>query len=183
MCYSAEVSFITWTFGMACAAFLASIGQPFMSFAFPLLVSQMQLVEGLRWIHALPDPLLALLGKAVLYAQPAVALLEAGQTKWISVYIVSQAVMEFLGGSRDNRFVVAKDGHLAWKWLSPLESIVNIPYWVALFFAASILYPRWLNTILMVLLIYYVAMHYEYGTWGSLWCMSVNILWFYYLLR
>jgi hypothetical protein len=183
MCYSAEVSFLTWAFGMSCAAFLASTGQPFVSFAFPLLVSQMQLVEGLRWIHALPEPLLAGLGKAVLYAQPAVALWEAKQIAWIPLYVVSQAVIELLRGSRDTRFVVAKDGHLAWTWLSPLDSVVNIPYWIALVAAAGILYPTWLNGILMTLLAYYLAMHYEYGTWGSLWCVSVNILWIHYLVR
>jgi hypothetical protein len=183
MCYSAEVSFLTWGFGMACAAVLAFTGQPVKSFLFPLVVTQMQLIEGLRWTNALPEDILALLGKLTIYLQPAIALLEAGQTQWIPLYAGSQAIVELLLGSRDSRFVVADDGHLAWKWLPKFESLGLLPYWVAIIFASRILYPRWLNLLLLGLLIYYVTFHHQYDTWGSLWCVSVNILWIYYLLR
>lgn len=33
---------------------------------FPLVVTQMQLIEGLRWIHALDERILAVLGKIAL---------------------------------------------------------------------------------------------------------------------
>ena len=181
MCYSAEVSFLTWGFGMACAAFLAFTGQPIKSFLFPLVVTQMQLVEGLRWTHALPEPMLALLAKGVLYAQPAAGLVEAGQAQYILPYVIAQAVAEFLGGSRDLRFVVAEDGHFSWKWLPDVG--VLLPYWIALLYAASIVFPRWVNAILLALLVYYLVFHLQYQTWGSLWCVSVNGLWLHYLLR
>lgn len=168
---------------MVSAAFLATTGQPLKSFAFPLLISQMQLVEGLRWINALPESVLAPLAKLVLYAQPIAGLVEIGQTQWIQPYVVAQVLMEMLAGSTDNRFIVADDGHLAWKWLPNLGSSVLLPYWLALFFVAYRLFPRWLNVILFMLLAYYVVFHRQYETWGSLWCVSVNILWIYYLLR
>ena len=166
---------------MACAAFLAFTGHPIKTFAFPLVVTQMQLVEGLRWIRALPDTVLAPLGKLVLYAQPAVGLFEAGQSQWILPYVIAQAIAEFVGGSRDLRFVVAEDGHFSWKWLPNLLAL--LPYCVALFYAAGILFPRWVNTILLGLLAYYLFGHLRYDTWGSLWCVSVNGLWIHYLLR
>lgn len=183
MCYSAEVSFLTWGFGMACAAILAFTGQPVLSFLFPLVITQMQLVEGLRWIHALPEPLLAGLGKAALYAQPIAAMMEAGDTRWITVYSVTQGLLEGLVGSRDTRFVVASDGHFEWKWTAPFGSLGAIPYWIGLIYGATRLYPSWVNAGLLGLLAYYVAAHHRYGTWGSLWCVSVNLLWIYYLLR
>lgn len=183
MCYSAEVSFLTWGFGMVCAAFLAFTGHPVNSFLFPLVVTQMQLVEGLRWTNALPETLLAVLGKLVLYLQPAVGLLEAGQPQWIPLYAVSQTVFELLLGSQNHRFVVAADGHLSWRWLVESPAAVALPYWIAILFATGILYPRWLNSILLAFLAYYVTFHLEYGTWGSLWCVSVNVIWLYYLLR
>lgn len=181
MCYSAEVSFLTWGFGMACAVFLAFTGQSIKSFAFPLVVTQMQLVEGLRWIRAAPDSLLAPLAKLVLYAQPAVGLFEANQSQWILPYVILQTLAEVIGGSQDSRFVVAGDGHLRWNWLP--EPAILLPYWIALVYAASIIFPRWVNAILVLLLVYYVTLHSKYGTWGSLWCVSVNWLWIHYLLR
>ena len=108
MCYSAEVSFGTWTFGMLCAAILSQQGKPYL---FPLVVSQMQLVEGLRWIDAVDERLLSILGKLVLFAQPVAAFYEAKKYAFILPYVVIQAISEFLYGSRDLRFVVAKDGH------------------------------------------------------------------------
>lgn len=183
MCYSAEVSFLTWGFALTCAVVLTATGQPLNSFAFPLVVSQMQLVEGLRWIHAAPDSVLAPLAKLVLYAQPVAGLYEAGQTQWVLPYVVAQGIAEIVGGSRDSRFVVAADGHLSWKWLPEIGSPVSFPYWIGVVFVAYTLFPLWVNAILSALLVYYVAGHSQYKTWGSLWCVSVNLLWIYYLLR
>ena len=181
MCYSAEVSFLTWGYGMVCATILLFSGTPLKSFLFPLVVSQMQLVEGLRWTHALPESVLAPLAKLVLYGQPVAGLWEAGHAQWIAPYVVAQVIAEVIAGSSDTRFVVAEDGHLSWKWLPELG--VLIPYWIALFYASDDLYPRWLKVLLLALLTYYVVFHRRYETWGSLWCVSVNILWIYYLLR
>lgn len=184
MCYSAEVSFATWGFGMVCAAFLYFTGHPIKSFVFPLVVSQMQLVEGLRWIDALPESILAWMGKLTIYSQPVAAMVEAGLPTWMmAVYAVSQAMLELLFGSKDNRFVISGDGHLNWKWIPDSETLFLLPYWIALFYATGTLYPRWLSALMFGLLVYYVVFHLKYRTFGSLWCVSGNILWLYYMLR
>lgn len=183
MCYSAEVSFLTWGYGMACAAILYLSGNSPKSFLFPFIVVQMQLIEGLRWTHALPESILAPIAKGLLYAQPVAGLVEIDNTKWILPYVIAQTLVEVIGGSNDPRFVVAGDGHLSWKWLPELGSPVGIPYLLALFFIAFHLFPVWLNGILIALFVYYLTFHRQYGTWGSLWCVSVNILWLYYLTR
>jgi hypothetical protein len=184
MCYSAEVSFVTWGFGMMCAAILASSGQPVTSFLFPLVVTQMQLIEGLRWINALPDDILALLGKLTIYLQPLAAMVEGGvATKWMALYAVSQALTELLFGSRDLRFVVAGDGHFRWKWIESVGGIAMVPYWIALALAAYVVLPLPVYAAMVGLLVYYNVKHWDYVTVGSLWCVSVNILWIYYLLR
>ena len=184
MCYSAEVSFLTWGFGMVAAAVLYSTGHPIKSFLFPLIFVQMQLVEGLRWIHALPEPLLAWMGKLTLYAQPIAAMIEGGvATNWIALYAVSQAIVEALFGSRDLRFMVAEDGHFRWKWVESLGGLAMVPYWIALALAAYVALPLPVYASMVSLLIYYNVNHWDYGTVGSLWCVSVNLLWIYYLLR
>lgn len=180
MCYSAEVSFGTWAFGMACSFILAQQGK---SFLFPFVVSQMQLVEGLRWIDAVDERILAVLGKLVLFAQPVAAFYESKQYAFILPYIAIQSIVEFLYGSHDLRFVVAEDGHFEWKWSSNPVSLEALPYWIGLVLGSYYLLPREVVVLMVGLLAYFYVNHAEYGTYGSLWCVWVNLLWVYYMLR
>jgi len=182
MCYSAEVSFLTWGFGMMSALVLWSQGQPLKSFLFPLVIAQMQLVEGLRWINAMDERILAVLGKLVIYAQPVAGMIELGKPSWVLPYILIQGLLELLAGSRTLSFAVAEDGHLRWDWLDEV-SITSVPYWVALFAVTYMLYPTGVGLFFLGLLFYYGVNHWQYDTWGSLWCVSVNLLWIYYLLK
>lgn len=180
MCYSAEVSFGTWGFGILASLYLAANGK---SYLFPLVVSQMQLVEGLRWIHAVDERILAVFGKIVLYAQPVAAFYEAKRYSFILPYVVLQSLVEILYGSRDLRFVLSPDGHFEWKWSFTPVSIEAIPYWVGLFVGASFLLPREVSFFMMSLFLYFYLNHAQYNTYGSLWCVWVNLLWVYYLLQ
>lgn len=183
MCYSAEVSFLTWGFGMAAAAVLAYLGKPVRSFLFPLVVSQMQLIEGLRWINAVDERFLALAGKLAIALQPAAAFYEAGKTTFILPYLGAYALLEAFRGSRDLRFVVAEDGHLQWKWLFDPVSMDALLYWVALLVSTSFLFFGYIGIFFLALFAYFYINHEEYETYGSLWCVWVNLLWIYYLLR
>lgn len=183
MCYSAEVSFGTWAFGMLSATVLALQGRPLQSFIFPLVVTQMQLVEGLQWIRAVDEPTLAILGKLVLLSQPAFAFVEAKQYGFVLPYVILQAITEAISGSRDLRFKVAEDGHFEWKWSFNPTSVEALPYWIGLMVGTYFLYPRWVGAIMIGLLGYFYANHAQFNTYGSLWCVWVNLLWVYYLLR
>lgn len=183
MCYSAEVSFGTWALGMLAALVLSQQGVPLQDMLFPFSVSQMQLVEGLRWTNAVDERILAVLGKLVLFSQPVAAFYEAKQYEFILPYIAIQAVVEILYGSRDLRFVVAKDGHFEWKWNFVPSSLEALPYWIGLFLGASFLLPRWVAVVMMGLFVYFYLNHEEYNTYGSLWCVWVNLLWVYYLMK
>jgi hypothetical protein len=183
MCYSAEVSFGTWAFGMLSALALLQKGQSLQSMAFPLMISQMQLVEGLRWMGDVDESTLAILGKLVLALQPAAAFYEAKQYSFILPYLVVQALVELMYGSRDLRFVVAQDGHFAWNWNSDPMSLQALPYWIGLFVGASFILPRAVSAVMMALFVYFFVNHGEYKTYGSLWCVWVNLLWVYYLVR
>lgn len=183
MCYSAEVSFATWGFGMMSAFVLFFQGQPIQSFLFPFVVTQMQLVEGLQWMRSVDESTLAILGKLVLVLQPAAAFVEAKQYALLLPYLIVQALTEASVGSRDLRFHVADDGHFEWKWSFVPFSLEAVPYWIGLFAGTFFLYPRWIAVVLLGLLAYFYANHAQYNTYGSLWCVSVNLLWIYYLLR
>lgn len=183
MCYSAEVSFGTWIFGMLSALFLYSDRVLLKSFVFPLVVSQMQLIEGLRWVHAFDERILAIFAKIVLYAQPIAGLYEAGEMLYILPYVITQGLIEIFVGSRDLRFVVADDGHFVWKWMNRDSILFELPYWIALIFSTYKLLPFPLFLLLSALYFYYRHEHAKYETEGSLWCVSVNIMWIYYLTK
>lgn len=183
MCYSAEVSFGTWAFGMISAFYLYSRGASVQSFAFPLMVTQMQLVEGLRWIRAVDERVLAILAKLVLWFQPAAGLYEARETSLILPYAIAQGLAEFFLGSRDLRFVVAGDGHFQWKWLDTDSLLLTAPYWIALTYAAYRVLPWTLLVALFLIYVYYRVRHGPYKTEGSLWCVAVNVMWIYYLMQ
>ena len=184
MCYSAEVSFMTWGFGMACAAFLYLTGHPVKSFLFPLVVTQMQLIEGLRWLNAVDERILSIAGKIQLYIQPIVGMIEGGMSaNWIVAYAAIQTLAELLFGKRDLTFEVAEDGHFKWNWLYENVPLATLPYQVALLAVTYLLFPTWIWAIAYGVWGYYYLAHRQYGTMGSLWCVSANFLWIYYLLR
>jgi len=183
MCYSAEVSFGTWAFGMLSAFALLQKGQSLQSIAFPLMITQMQLVEGLQWIRAVDESTLAILGKLVLFLQPVAAFYEAKKYSFVLPYAIAYGAMEALYGSRDLRFVVAEDGHFQWKWGFDPASVQAGLYWIGLFLGASILLPLEVSIGILALFVYFLYNHVEYGTYGSLWCVWVNLLWIYYLVR
>jgi hypothetical protein len=180
MCYGPGVSFGTWAIGIATSVYLSGQGKAYL---FPLVVSQMQLVEGLRWINAIDERILAVLGKLVLYAQPVAAFYEAKLYSFILPYIVVQSLTELAIGSRDLRFVVAEDGHFEWKWSFDPVSVEALPYWIGLLVGTSFIVSREVGAILLGLLAYFYANHGKYNTYGSLWCTWVNLLWVYYVIR
>ncbi len=165
---------------MACAMFLT---KPLQSIAFPLVVTQMQLIEGLRWLNAVDERILAVLGKLTVYAQPVAAMVEANMTAWILPYVVIQTLVEVLFGSRDLRFVVADDGHFEWRWIHDNWEIVTLPYWIALAITTYLLYPLPIVLAGWSVLAYFISQHWQYKTSGSLWCVWANLVWLYYLLR
>jgi hypothetical protein len=142
----------------------------------------MQLVEGIRWLNIVDERILAIVGKIAIYSQPVAGMIEIGRPDWILPYVLLQVGAELFAGSRELSFTVAEDGHYRWDWIDE-ASMVTLPYWIALFSIASILFPSYVNAALLGSLLYYGLRHWEYQTWGSLWCVSVNLLWIYYLLK
>jgi hypothetical protein len=183
MCYSAEVSFGTWAFGMLSALALLQKGQSLQSIAFPLMITQMQLVEGLQWIRAVDESTLAILGKLVLFLQPVAAFYEGKKYAFVLPYVVAYSIMELFYGSRDLRFVVAEDGHLEWKWNFDPASLEALPYWIGLFVGTYFILTGEIGAFMLALLAYFYVYHREFNTYSSLWCVWVNLLWIYYLVR
>ena len=180
MCYSPEVSFGTWIFGLIASIYLYYNNKPFL---FPLVVSQMQLVEGLRWTRLVDETIIAILGKVVLYSQPIAAFYEAKRYSFIFPYILAQSLTELLYGSRDLRFTIANDGHFVWKWIKSPLSIETVPYWIGIVIGGSLLLPTEISVFMLGLFTYFYINHSKYNTYGSLWCVSVNLLWIYYIFR
>lgn len=178
MCYSPEVSFGIWGAGIFASIYLFTKGKPFL---FPLVVSQMQLIEGLRWMNLVDERVLAVLGKLALVSQPVAAFYEAERYSFILPYVLVQLFTESLFGSRDLRFHIASDGHFEWKWSFNPISIEAFPYWIGLIVGTSFILSRKVGIFMLGLFGYYYITHAKYNTVGSLWCVSVNLLWIYYL--
>lgn len=178
MCYSPEVSFGTWGIAIISSIYLFAKRRQFL---FPLVVSQMQLAEGLRWINAADDRSIAIFAKFVLLCQPIAALYESKLYSLILPYIAAQSLCTFAFGSNDFRFEVARDGHFEWKWIRGLFSIELAPYWIGLLIGTYTLIPLGLGLLLSSLFLFYYLNYAQYKTVGSLWCVSVNVMWIYYL--
>lgn len=180
MCYNPYVSFGTWTIGIIASLYLYSQHK---SFLFPLVVSQMQLIEGLRWTGAIDERILAIAGKLALYAQPVAAFYEANKKSFILPYVIVQTITEALIGSRDLRFTVAKDGHFKWNWSFDPISLEAIPYWSGLLLGTYFILERGVGLFMLALFAYFYINHAKYGTSGSLWCVWVNLLWVFYIFK
>jgi hypothetical protein len=183
MCYSAPASFTAWGFAMASLLFLLYRGVPFRKLAFATTFSQMQLIEGLRWLNIGNESILAFLAKANLYLQPISLLYQFEYPTLVIIsYILGQLFVEILYGSNEYSFTVAKNNHFQWNFISD-SVLLFLPY----FFVFGLVLVSNFKAIAVVwnilFLAYCLYTYKEHGTWGTIWCYWSNALWAYYLLQ
>lgn len=196
MCWSPEVSLGTYLFS-AIPLFILTFHYKYISIPMFLAAHSfisMQLVEFFLWIY-LNNPALnyffSVIGFILVISQPFfyIVSIEIFQYKYLVLLIYFLCILYFyIVKNIEFKTVVAKNGHLEWKWL-------NVPLYSALvwlgFFCIRPLYlylknPAknktellWFFIIITTFGISY-ATYVDAKTWGSMWCYIANFIAFRY---
>ena len=196
MCWNATVSLNTFAFAMFTMV-LAGLnkyrGYELSMYIFYLSFACMQLVEGVTWL-TLDDPswnaALSVAALALVILQPAASIMTiaessaATRNRLIMAYgvfvLLLIAWMVTSTTSTDYRMVRASNGHLEWKWLSPIfEPGVGLAFlvgWMCFFLLPQVVnrsivgFSFLLGTFLLSVYTYHDA-----RTIGSMWCWIANV--------
>lgn len=194
MCWSPEVSLGTYLFS-AVPLFLLTFYYKTIPFALFLAMHSwisMQLIEFFLWIY-LNNPSLnyffSIIGFIAIMAQPFFFILSLKEFKYMYIvlllYLFSVILYYIYNSDRiEFKTVVAKNGHLEWKWL-------DVPFYNALLWVAFFCFR---STYLLISnfsknkkeLFYLIFMISGFGisyatfveakTWGSMWCWIAHAI-------
>ena len=153
----------------------------------------MQLIEFFIWRNLNNKDLNKLfsnLGALLLLLQPVASLTMLKdidlRNKMLTLYVIpafSYFIYEFV--NKDFLTVVSKTGHLKWDWLdvSGNKRILLIAWLFFLFF--SLFYNKYYLavTYTVVLLIISLYSYQKDGSFGSLWCWSINSLMLFFVIK
>jgi hypothetical protein len=153
----------------------------------------MQLIEFFIWRNLNDkeiNKLFSNLGAFLLLLQPIASLMLLKdiplRNKMLTIYSVpafSYFIYEFI--NKDFITVVSKTGHLKWKWIdiSGNKRILLIAWLFFLFF--SIFYNKYYSSLIYTVLLLVISL-YSYlkdGSFGSLWCWSINSFLLFYAIK
>lgn len=193
MCWNAEISLSTFIFGLAAIAINhvnKMDGEYTSSWSlFTLIVASMQLVEWAIWKYGIQNmdvnKILSIIGLGAILAQPFAAAFIITtlyyRYAYIAAYVVWVLLAIYAWSPIDFITTVAKNGHLKWHWLQP-RSPMWIISWVA--FIVCALYLSNISVfaatgICLFLILFVIISYHHYvkdGTWGTVYCSLINIL-------
>ena len=187
------------TFAFAFAAFtvlLAYVNKyhnlPIAAYAFFLLFSSMQLIEAGVWLTLNrkdgPDwnRVLSIIGFIAIALEPLVSLLRIQNSTLRNRLLLAYVIFALITcvsliGSMDFRTLPAANGHLEWKWLSPVfESPIGwciILIWLTFLIIPLLQSQAYLATaFLLGVFTLSIITFYRERTIGSIWCWIVNLV-------
>lgn len=202
MCWNATVSLNTFAFALfvIVLAYVNSYASLTVC-ALYLLFAGIQLVEGLVWLtldtNGGWNVALAVAAYVIIWLQPIASLLsvrgrDALRNKLAIAYVGSMLALSIAwwlwdSSPTDFRMVPSSNGHLEWKWMSPLFGspigIAMISLWLFFF-----LLPAWLNgtyhMLVLGLVTFFISLYTfaQARTVGSMWCWIANLLFVVILL-
>ena len=203
MCWSAGVSLNT--FILVCFAAVIGLVNNVMTIwdtAFLLSYGSMQLIEYFLWTHIGNSKLnrvFSIVGLLAIMLQPLISILRIdvhgrpGNNKYktglLLAYTVFASVVLYLGVFTkfiDFRSTVAKNGHLAWHWLTSFTKSwgILIFVWMLLFFVPMIICKDYLSALFTVgVLLTSIFTFWKDETWGSMWCWVAAIASMHYIVQ
>jgi len=209
MCFSAEVSIITFIIGMIGSFLCINLGtvtDKIIGYFFGF-VALMQLIEFLLWRHQKCDTynkVISILGMLLNHLQPVVLALlvlffnKNIKEKWIIylilfvylIVIIPYSIQFIRSGDFDCTLKdIKEDSHLVWNWNGMnMSSIVYVIFTLSMALISVFGLPNLTQGILMGILVVvsFVTSIFLYPNKavGALWCFyTVFILFIYYLLR
>lgn len=208
MCWNADISLNTFIFGCFALSFIYitntytkykthTFDNPLV-YLFMFAVISMQLTEYFLWKNMKNKSLNQYYSKIawlVVLSQPLILMLMIqglGRYVMIGIYILFGMIFPFLYPNfGDSNFytTVGKNGHLIWEWMSskdPLkDKLVYLHIFCWLLYIVPLLLIR--NTLLTLFcigsLLLSIFFYYTQGTFGTMWCWSVNLFLLYFVVH
>ena len=203
MCWNADISLNTFIFGIVSLVFIfitntftkyktPTFDRPLMYLFFGSLIS-MQLFEFFVWRNLKNNKLNMILSKVksiFVTAQPLILMLMV-QNKTVrysiiglySLFIAAYCFYKVNFSPIVFRTSVS-NGHLKWEWMD-LKGNERINYVIYLAFYMTSLLLLVNKTVLQIFgifsLLFSIFFYYKDGTFGSMWCWLINLLFFYFL--
>ena len=205
MCWNADISLNTFLFGFISLVFIfitntftryktPTFDQPLVYLFFGVLIS-MQLFEFFVWRNLKNNKLNMILSKVksiLVVAQPLILMLmvqnKTVRYSIIGLYVLYTAAYRFykLNFSPFNFRTSVSNGHLKWEWID-LKGKERINYLIYLVFYLTSLLLLVNKTALKIFgifsLLFSIFFYYKDGTFGSMWCWIINLLFFYFLVN
>lgn len=197
MCWNAEISISTFIF--ACAATLIGLVTKVLDWRWSIAlmtIASMQLLEFFIWKYGLTNAqlnrVLSIIGLTILFLQPAALglVIENDRVKYAyyalyAVFVVVALLMQ----NKERRFTtgVAPNNHLQWNWMN-MPGVLAV-LWVLFVVAAIMLsnQPLIVRAIYTFISLAFMAISYYYfrgqGTWGTVYCSFVNLIFTVVLIR
>jgi hypothetical protein len=192
MCWNAEVSINTFIFATAGTIIgnIAGVHDIYRSI-FYMSIASMQLLEFFVWKYGLGknnnalNSTLSAIGLSLILLQPVAAGMMIKEKQVRLAYLVAYAIWTciylYTSWPKSFNMSVAKNGHLMWEWFTP-ASIWLLVTWTSFIIVA--LYISRLHIIKFVASAVFVVlatcfsywMFIRYGTWGSVYCSIINLL-------
>ena len=154
----------------------------------------MQLIEFFIWRNINNkslNTLFSILGMLLITVQPIFSLMmlknDILKSKLIIVYsIFALLFFGYKTSHFDINSSISKNGHLKWNWahFSKYEGIILHSLWLLCLIYAPIVNKHY--TIMVYIIILYIISIYSFykdGSYGSLWCWSINSIMIYYAFK
>jgi len=153
----------------------------------------MQLIEFFIWRNLNNkdlNSLFSILGTLLLLLQPVASLMLLNdynlRNKMLFIYVVP-TVLYFFNQVFTKKFetTVSKNGHLKWNWfnLTGYRQILFV-FWLFFLFFSLFINKHYLGlTYTIILLIITLYSYSNSGSFGSLWCWSINSLMIFYAIK
>ena len=154
----------------------------------------MQLIEFFLWRNLNNKSLnkiFSILGQLLLILQPVASIMLIKEITLRNKMLLTYSIPAFSYfiyevNRKDFITTIAKNGHLKWDWIN-LYSGYNkllLLFWLFFLFSGLFVnkhYPGLLFAIALLIITYYS--YNSYGTFGSLWCWSINSLMIFYAIK
>jgi hypothetical protein len=203
MCWNHYVSINTFVFGIFGLIFIAfnnkysnyklDFFNNSYAYLFMLSIIFMQLFEFILWRNLdnqIINHTVSIFGLLLLFIQPITSLLLINniplRNQLLLTYSIPALIFIIYNILSTNiHTTVSSCGHLAWNWISSknLQKFLVISFYLFFLFF-SLLYNKCYASLLFLLIyIYFIYYFGKDGSSGSIWCLSVNLIILYFLLR
>lgn len=208
MCWNADISLNTFLFGCFALCFIYitntytkykthTFDNPFV-YLFVFAVISMQLVEYFLWKnlkHKSLNQFYSRIAWLIVVLQPIfLMLMIQGGLRYVMLGLYGLFGVIFrifypnYGGSEFHTSV-GKNGHLNWEWMNSDDSHPKYFTQVHLLFLLFYIIPllltqnKWLTIFTISTLLFSIFFYSQQGTWGTIWCWSINLFLLYFVIH